>query len=448
MTNAGMSAATDAHALPLARTVGKYRYIVLAMVTLGIAINYMDRAAMSVALPAIRADLDLSQAISGVILSAFFWSYAAGQLPMGYLAGKLGPKKIVTLSALTFGLVTLATGLAWGVVSFIVLRVLLGIGEAPAYPSAAQTCAQWFPRKERAFASGTFNNGNPIGSTLSIPLVALLVSVSGWRAAFFVLGGIAIVYAGWWWFFYSSPRESNKLGAAELTYIEAGNEIGGARKEESHVPWHTLFRHRAVWAMMLGFFCVNFCAYFFITWFPTYLITTYHLTLIKFGVLGMLPGIASMLGGWTGGLVSDWLVRRGTDITRARKICLVGGLLGNFRHRARGAVADSRNGPGRAVRLVFLEHVRRGVRLESAGRRRPDQRSRRFAWRHTERRRQRRRHRFPDPHGRHHRDHLVVRDSPADRRRRGSARRRQLRVLPAAAQAARLQLKGKAPASL
>ncbi len=328
MTNAGMSAATDAHALPLARTVGKYRYIVLAMVTLGIAINYMDRAAMSVALPAIRADLDLSQAISGVILSAFFWSYAAGQLPMGYLAGKLGPKKIVTLSALTFGLVTLATGFASGVVSFIVLRVLLGIGEAPAYPSAAQTCAQWFPRKERAFASGTFNNGNPIGSTLSIPLVALLVSVSGWRAAFFVLGGIAIAYAVWWWFFYLPPQESNKLGAAELTYIEAGNEIGGARKGESHVPWHTLFRHRAVWAMMLGFFCVNFCAYFFITWFPTYLITTYHLTLIKFGVLGMLPGIASMLGGWTGGLVSDWLVRRGTDITRARKICLVGGLLG------------------------------------------------------------------------------------------------------------------------
>ncbi|KMS72019.1 MFS transporter [Prauserella rugosa] len=314
--------------VPTTRT-GKYRYVVLAMVTLGIAINYLDRATISVALPDMQADLGFSEAVAGMVLAAFFWTYAGGQLPAGFLAGKLGPRKLVTLSALVFGLVTMLTGLAWGIVSLVVLRLLLGLGESPAYPAAAQVVSEWFPRRERSFASGTFNNGNPIGSTLCIPLVALLVTSLGWRPAFFVAGGIAVVYAAAWWLFYRSPRESQRLSPGELAHIESDQETrANAGDEPVAVPWGSLFRHRTVWAMMIGFFCVNFVAYFFITWFPTYLVNTYNLTLLKFGFIGMIPGIASMLGGWTGGLVSDWLVRRGTDLTKARKICLVGGLLG------------------------------------------------------------------------------------------------------------------------
>lgn len=326
-TGIGPAAATGVHAQ--AEKVGRYRYAILTMVTAGIAVNYLDRATMGVALPFIQKDMGLSPAMSGVVLSAFFWTYASAQLPAGYLVGRFGPRKLLTISALIFGVVTMAMGLAWGTASLIVLRLLLGLGEAPAFPTAVQAVSDWFPRTERSFASGTFNNGNPIGSTLSVPLVALLMASTGWRHAFLVTGSFAIVYAGFAWWFYRTPRESKRLGRAELAYIEQDHRASDAvAHAQQPIAWRELFRYRAVWSMMIGFFCINFSAYFFITWFPFYLVSTYHLTLLKFGVIGMLPGIASMLGGWTGGFVSDRLVKRGVDLTRARKVCLVGGLLG------------------------------------------------------------------------------------------------------------------------
>ncbi len=309
--------------------VGRHRYLVLTMITLGIAVNYMDRAAMSVALPFIKEEFGMSDAIAGVVLSAFFWTYASGQLPMGYLAGRLGPRKMIALSSLTFGLATIGMGFAWGVASLIALRMLLGIGEAPGFPSAAQAVSQWFPRSERGFASGTFNNGNPIGSSLAVPFVAFLIALIGWRYSFVVVGAIAVTYGIVFWFFYRSPDESRSVSQAERDYI-TGDQGASAQDNENGeaISWGALFKQRTVWAMMIGFFCINFCAYFFVTWFPSYLVTTYNLSLLKLGIYGMIPGIASMVGGWTGGIVSDWLVRRGTDITLARKICLVGGLLG------------------------------------------------------------------------------------------------------------------------
>ncbi|UQN29517.1 MFS transporter [Brachybacterium kimchii] len=309
--------------------VGVYRYAVLALVTLGVSVNYLDRATISVALPDIQHDLGLAEAATGVALSAFFWTYATFQLPSGYLAGRIGPRVMIGASALCFGLVTVLMGFAWGLVSLIVLRLLLGIGESPAFPASAQVVSRWFPRSERSFASATFNNGNPIGSTLCIPLVALLITWAGWRSAFYVTGAVAIMYAIAWWFLYRDPRASRRLRREELEYIEADQEEANRDADSQQtVPWRSLFRHRMVWSMMIGFFCINFVAYFFITWFPTYLVRTYDLSLLKFGFIGMIPGIASMLGGWTGGLVSDRLVRRGVPVSRARKICLVGGLLG------------------------------------------------------------------------------------------------------------------------
>ncbi len=247
-------------------------------------------------------------------------------MPSGYLAGRIGGRKIITYSALCFGLVTMLTGFAGGIISLFILRLLLGIGESAAFPSAAYVVSRWFPVSERSFASGTFNNGNPIGATLSIPVIALLEATIGWRHTFLIAGGLAVIYAVVWYCVYRDPKEMKSISKEELNYIENGREqrINASQP----VPWRSLFGHRMVWSMMIGFFCINFVAYFFITWFPTYLVKTFHLTTLKFGFLGMIPGIASMLGGWVGGYVSDTLVRRGMKVSKARKICLVGGLLG------------------------------------------------------------------------------------------------------------------------
>ncbi|QUH03678.1 MFS transporter [Saccharopolyspora erythraea] len=308
------------------RGIGKLRYAMLGVLFAGIAINYVDRATISVAMPFMSEEMGISDAVGGVILSAFFWTYAAGQMPGGFLADKLGPRKMLLVASLCWGLSTMAMGLAWGVVSLVVLRLVLGVGESPAFPASAQVVSRWFPRSERSFAAATFNNGNPVGATLSVPLVALTIATLGWRWAFVLAGALGVVWALVWWKVYREPREHPKITAAELAHIEEGQEEPTAAG--APVRWAQLFRFRAVWAMMIGFFCVNFVAYFFITWFPTYLVKTYGLSLLKFGFYGMVPGIASMLGGWCGGLFSDYLVRRGTSLTVARKIPLVGGLLG------------------------------------------------------------------------------------------------------------------------
>ncbi|WP_421109476.1 MFS transporter [Streptomyces sp. NEAU-S77] len=157
-----------------------------------------------------------------------------------------------------------------------------------------------------------------------------MVTGLGWRWAFAIAGGLGVLWALGWWLYYRDPKEHRSLGAAEREHIESGQEKETAEEAaaSARIGWRDLFRFRMIWAMMLGFFCVNFVAYFFITWFPTYLVDEYHLDALSFGFLGMIPGIASMLGGWSGGLFSDWLVRRGTERTKARKIPLVGGLLG------------------------------------------------------------------------------------------------------------------------
>jgi D-galactonate transporter len=308
------------------RGTGKVRYVILAVLFAGIAINYVDRATISVAMPFMSHELGLSNAVAGVALSAFFWTYAAGQMPGGFLADKLGPRKMLMIASLCWGLATCLTGLAWGIVSLVVLRLVLGLGESPSFPASAQVVSRWFPRSERSFASGTFNNGNPVGATLSVPLVALTIATVGWRWAFVLAGALGVIWALVWWKVYREPREHKSVGAAEVAHIEADQE--SESPEQAPVRWSQLFRFRAVWAMMIGFFCVNFVAYFFITWFPTFLVKTYGLSLLKFGFYGMVPGIASMIGGWCGGLFSDYLVRRGTSLTLARRIPLVGGLLG------------------------------------------------------------------------------------------------------------------------
>lgn len=343
MATSSRSASTGTR-VPSAR-VGRVRYAILALLFVGIAVNYVDRATISVAMPFMSHELGISDAIAGVVMSAFFWTYAAGQMPGGYLADKLGPRRMLLVASLCWGLSTCLMGLAWGVVSLIVLRLALGIGESPSFPASAQVVSRWFPRSERSFASATFNNGNPVGATLSVPLVALTIATFGWRWAFVIVGLLGVVWAVAWWRFYRDPHQHQSLGAAELAHIE-GDRV--EEPEAARVSWGALFRFRAVWAMMIGFFCVNFVAYFFITWFPTYLVKTYGLSLLTFGIYGMVPGIASMVGGWCGGLFSDFLVRRGVSLTLARKIPLVGGLLGT------SVIALAVISPGMGMALTAL----------------------------------------------------------------------------------------------
>ena len=308
------------------RPVRAIRWIVLLVLSLGIALNYIDRIALSVALPEMKKEFDLSPELSGLILSSFYWAYVIFMIPGGRLVDMVGPKKVFGIGSVIWGLSTSALALTTGFISAFIVRLVMGASEAPSYPSASSVVNKWFPKRERSLASGTFNNGSKLGATIAVPMVSVLVGLIGWRGAFVVSGLLAAVFGVFWLWWYRMPREHGGVSEEEIQYIESDQENVSST---TAIKWTRLLTNRTVAAMSAGFFAVNFVSYFFFTWFPTFLISTYNLSILKFGLLGMLPGIAAIIGGFVGGWASDALYRSGRSVTIARKVPLVIGLLGS-----------------------------------------------------------------------------------------------------------------------
>ena len=313
----------------------RVRWGIVGMAFLGTTINYLDRANLAVAAPFISDELNLGSFQLGLILSGFFWTYAVGQLLAGYLVDRYGARLMYTFSAVWWSLFTAASAIAQGFASLFGFRLLLGIGEAPAYPSNVKATGEWFPKQERGLATGIYDSGARAGTAAAAPIVAGLIAVIGWRGSFVVTGLLGLVWALGWALFYRRPREHPMVSEEEIEYIEAGQDREpeeGAEEdseagERSRIRWIDLLRYRAVWGMILGNFCVGFVIYWFVTWFPSYLVEDRGFDLLEVGIYGALPALVAIPTGWLGGLVADRLVSRGVGLTAARKGCIVGGLL-------------------------------------------------------------------------------------------------------------------------
>jgi ACS family D-galactonate transporter-like MFS transporter len=299
----------------------KMRWVVIFLCFLAIAVNYIDRANLAVAAPQIEKALGIGPAEMGFILSGFFWTYALMQMPFGWFVDRVGARIALPLAVGWWSVFTAMTAVTTSVAGMFGCRLLLGVGEAGAYPSCTKLVSQWFPARERAIATSIFDSGSRVGSALSIPVVALIISSVGWKAAFVVTGLLGVVWILGWFVIYRNPEpvDTNSANAAA--------PVPRASEARNRVTWGSLFRHRTLWGMMLGFFCLNFVIYFFITWFPSYLVQTRGFSLKSLGTLGMIPALVSIPGGWLGGYVSDALFRRGWSLTAARKTCMVGGML-------------------------------------------------------------------------------------------------------------------------
>ncbi|MGF6961562.1 MFS transporter [Paraburkholderia youngii] len=297
----------------------KMRWVVIFLCFLAIAVNYIDRANLAVAAPQIEKALGIGPAEMGFILSGFFWTYAFMQMPFGWFVDRVGARIALPLAVGWWSVFTAATAVTTSVAGMFGCRLLLGVGEAGAYPSCTKLVSQWFQPKERALATSIFDSGSRVGSALSIPVVALIISTLGWKAAFVLTGLLGAVWIVGWFVIYRNPVQDEMAVALEAT--------PAAQVSAEKVTWASLFRHRTLWGMMLGFFCLNFVIYFFITWFPSYLVETRGFSLKSLGTLGMIPALIAIPGGWFGGFVSDALFRRGWSLTAARKTCMVGGML-------------------------------------------------------------------------------------------------------------------------
>ncbi|MGP4017925.1 MFS transporter [Saccharopolyspora sp. 5N708] len=328
------------------------RWLMVILVALATAIAYIDRANLSVASDFMQDELQFSNELKGVMLSSFFWTYAICQLPGGWLVDRFGPRALYAIAVVWWSIGTAATALARGFGAVIGCRLVLGIGEAPVQSANARVVSEWFPRRERAFASSIFDTGSEFGSALSVPLVTLLIALAGWRGSFVITGAIGLVWVAAWLWIYRSPRKNKWTNQAEVDYIEQG----GGRTEEKELEdggkqpmkWRHLFRYSTTWALVAGYTCRGVIIYFFITWYPDFLVNQQGFSLLELGLYGAIPGLAAMVANWLGGLFSDWLVRRGTPLAMARKIPLVIGMLGA------STIALAAIAPNPVAALVFL----------------------------------------------------------------------------------------------
>ncbi|MGW5120615.1 MFS transporter [Streptomyces noursei] len=309
------------------------RWTMTGLCCLAFIFNYLDRTTLSVALPFMGEDLHISEATQGLLLGVFFAGYAFCQLPAGKLVDKYGVKPVFAIGAVIWGAVTALTGMVRGPVELILARLGLGVGEASAYPASAKVVSRWFPKHERTMGNAIWDSGSRIGAVVSLPVITALIAWAGWRIAFYVAGALAIGWVILWWKAYHDPQSHPKATEEELDYIRKG----GARLEDvnedgsttvAKVKWQQLFRYRTVWGMMIGFFCLNYTNFFFITWFPAFLVKDRGFNLAELGVFGMIPGFVAIGGSLGGGYIADSLLRRGWTVNRARKTCLVAGMTG------------------------------------------------------------------------------------------------------------------------
>lgn len=312
---------------------GNLRWMVVGMCFLGTSINYLDRANISIAMPDIVKEFGISHTVEGLILGAFFWTYALFQLPAGHFIDKLGARVMYTFAVVWWSVFTALTAVSTGFASLFGFRLGLGVGESAAYPANAKVVSKWFPKRERALATSIYDSGARFGSAVALPIVAFIIAGLGWRASFVITGAIGVIWAIGWAVWYRDPRRKAGLRETELRYIEEGGARADSESSSeeaasgSRLRWRDLFRYRTVWGMMIGFFCLNFVIYFFITWFPTYLTDARGFSLLGTGIYGTIPAIVAIFGGWFGGWVSDRIYDRTGDLNKARKICLVSGML-------------------------------------------------------------------------------------------------------------------------
>jgi ACS family D-galactonate transporter-like MFS transporter len=317
----------DQDAAALRRPKGNVRWIVVGLAFLGTATVYIDRANLSAAVPSIQKEFGLSSTQIGLILSGFFWTYSIGQLFAGWFVDKIGARRGYTIAAILWSVYTAATSLGRSFGSLLGLRLLLGIGEAPAYPSNVKAVREWMPKRERGLATAIYDSGSRVGTALSLPIVVLVISLTSWQFSFVVTGLLGLIWAAVWFSFYRTPQKHKRVSAEELAYIENGQEAEQeVAAKRDRIRWVDLLRFRAVWGMMLGNFCIAFVIYWFVTWFPTYLVDSRGFSLPSLGLFGSIPAVFAVILGWLGGFVADLLIRKGWSATRARKTCIIGGL--------------------------------------------------------------------------------------------------------------------------
>ena len=312
------------------------RLLVAVLLFVTVVINYLDRSNLSITAPAMREELGIDPARMGLVFSAFGWSYAFCQIPGGWLVDRVRPRILYATLIVAWSIATVTLGFVHTVPLLIATRMAIGALEAPSYPTNNRVVTTWFPESERATAIGFYTSGQFIGLAFLTPVLLWVQAEIGWHMVFVATGGVGIAWGVFWYLVYREPRAFRGTNAAEIDLIRRGgglvdldrkHEIRDARRPFSWADLRHVLRFRKLWGVYFGQFALTSTLWFFLTWFPTYLIEERGMSFVRAGFLASLPFAAAFVGVLCSGVLSDLLVRRGASLAAARKGPIVAGLL-------------------------------------------------------------------------------------------------------------------------
>lgn len=319
----------------------RVRWFIVFMLFMVTTLNYADRATLSIAGTSLQKDLNLNPVTMGYVFSAFAWAYVIGQIPGGWLLDRFGSKKVYAYSIFFWSIFTLLQGFigvfnaATAVIVLFILRFMVGLSESPAFPANSRISASWFPTAERGRAAAIFNSSQYFATVLFAPIMGWITASFGWQYVFIFMGTLGVIITGVWLKSIHSPREHPRINQEELSYIEAGGGLVDIDqhvkvKEDSGPKWgymKQLLKSRMLLGIYIAQYCITTLTYFFLTWFPVYLVQERGMSILEAGFVASLPAICGFGGGILGGMFSDFLLKRGYSLTLARKTPIVIGMI-------------------------------------------------------------------------------------------------------------------------
>lgn len=302
------------------------RWTIVFLLFLVYMINYLDRVALSITLPMIEQDLSLNAEQFGIIFGSFFFGYAVFNFIGGLAVDKFGPTLVLGVAVGLWSIFCGFTALASGFYSMLILRVLFGMAEGPICSSANKMINGWFPRKQAATAMGLLSAGSPLGGAVAGPIVGYLALAFGWRPAFMIICAIGIVWMLIWFFVVSdSPEKSRHVSQAERALITQ-QKHEEATTDTNQQPGHSLMfymKQPIILVTAFAFFCYNYILFFFLSWFPSYLVQAHGLNIKEMSITTVIPWIVGFIGLALGGIISDKIYRITGKLLLSRKIVLV-----------------------------------------------------------------------------------------------------------------------------
>lgn len=298
--------------------IGHYRWVIVALIFFATTINYIDRQVIGILAPVLEKEIGWTELDYGYIVTAFSAAYAIGLLVVGRIIDKVGTKIGYIIAITGWSFAAIGHSLAKSVTGFAAARFSLGLFEAGNFPAAIKTVAEWFPKKERAFATGIFNAGSNVGAVVAPLVVPWITLTWGWQEAFIITGLIGFLWLIAWWFLYESPQLHKKVSKEELEYIQSD-----PADPQVKIPWLSLMKYKQTWAFAIAKFLTDPIWWFYLYWVPKFLNNNHGITLDKIGlpliIIYLMADVGSVGGGW----LSSFFIKRGWNVNKGRKAAML-----------------------------------------------------------------------------------------------------------------------------